>query len=149
MAAGQRSEIKRRLHDAGLRATAPRIAVLSLVMQSSRPLSHSDVVELLGSDEWDQATLYRNLVKLVEAGLLRVASRVGGIARYEASRDPDEPHLHPHFACRRCGTVACMPNTKLKVPEDASWQQALADPELQIVGLCPSCRRSRGVSLAG
>ncbi len=53
---------------AGLRSTAPRVAVLQLYYcASGRPLSHGEVLETLGHDDWDQTTLYRNLLKLEEA----------------------------------------------------------------------------------
>lgn len=138
-----REELKRRVRDAGLRATAPRIAVLDLLAGSDRPLSHSEVVEALGGDEWDQATLYRNLVKLTEARLARVASQVGGVARYEALGEHDEPHLHPHFACTDCKTVVCLHDAELVVPRDPGWREALWEAELQLVGRCPRCRRNR------
>src|SRR5690606_33450902 len=133
-------EIRGRVRDAGLRATAPRVAALHLLAGSPRPLSHSEVVEALGNGDWDQATLYRNLLKLVDANLARVASRVGGVTRYEIQSVDPEPHLHPHFACRDCGSVECMPGAELSIPRDPLWREALRDAELQVVGRCPRCR---------
>jgi Fur family transcriptional regulator, ferric uptake regulator len=138
-----RDEAKRRVQEAGLRATAPRVAVLRLLAAADKPLSHSEVVEAIGKGDWDQATLYRNLLKLVEADLARVASRVGGVARYEARGDDDSPHLHPHFSCRTCGGVECLPQAKLTGPVDRAWHQSLAEAELQLVGECPACRERR------
>ena len=77
MAELSRAEARDRIREAGLRATAPRVAVLRLLIASDKPLSHTGVVEAIGEDGWDQATLYRNLVKLVEAGLARSARRGG------------------------------------------------------------------------
>jgi Fur family transcriptional regulator, ferric uptake regulator len=138
-----REEARRRVHDAGLRATAPRVAVLQLLTESARPLSHSEVVDALGNGDWDQATLYRNLLKLVDADLAHVASRVGGITRYEVRSEDDDPHLHPHFACRDCGSVECLTGAELTPPRDPAWREALLDAELQVVGRCPSCRGRR------
>lgn len=134
-----REEAKQQIRDAGLRATAPRIAVLRLLSASQRPLSHTEVVDEVGSDDWDQATVYRNLVKLVEADLARVASNMGGVARYEARGDDDSPHLHPHFSCRSCGSVSCLPEAKLVAPVDRRWNRSLEGSELQLVGDCPDC----------
>ena len=139
-----REEAKRRVHQAGLRATAPRVAVLRLLSSSDRPLSHSDVVHAIGSDEWDQATLYRNLVKLVDAQLARVASHVGGIARYESRGEDEGPHLHPHFSCSACGAVECLPEAKLTGPISQEWHASLVEAELQLVGQCPDCRQRIG-----
>jgi Fur family transcriptional regulator, ferric uptake regulator len=135
-----REEAKRLMHEAGLRATAPRVAVLRLLAGSTRPLSHSEVLEAVGVADWDQATLYRNLIKLVEVNLARVASTAGGIARYEARGEDDGPHLHPHFSCKSCGSVECLPGATLSSPIDKSWHRSLEEAELQIIGECPSCR---------
>ena len=135
-----RDEGRRRLHEAGLRATAPRVAVLRLLHESARPLSHAEVVERIGTDEWDSATLYRNLIKLDEVGLARVASRVAGVTRFEAQEHGSDPHIHPHFACRECGAVTCLHDAKLTIPSQSAWRDALLDADLQVVGRCPSCR---------
>ncbi len=128
------------LHDAGLRATAPRVAVLRLLAESPRPLSHAEVVDTIGTDDWDAATLYRNLIKLDEVGLARVASRVGGVTRFEAQEHGAPAHVHPHFACRDCGDVTCLHDAKLTIPKNDAWRQALLDADLQVVGQCPECR---------
>jgi len=135
---------KKRLREAGMRATGPRIAVLALLDSAEKPLSHSEVVEALGEGDWDQATLYRNLLRLVEAGLARVASRVGGVARYEVRGDGDAPHLHPHFSCRSCGKVECLPEAKLAGPVSRRWHRSLKASELQLIGDCPDCLEATG-----
>lgn len=139
-----RDDAKQRIHGAGLRATAPRVAVLRLLAGAERPLSHGEVVESLGCDDWDQATLYRNLLKLAEVDLARVASQVGGVARYEARGDDDSPHLHPHFSCRSCGSVECLPEAKLTGPVNRRWNRSLETSELQLIGDCPDCLGTEG-----
>ncbi len=140
MAKLSREDGRRMLHDVGLRATAPRVAVLRLLAETDRPLSHAEVVERIGTDDWDAATLYRNLIKLDEAGLARVASRVGGITRFEAHGEDEPAHVHPHFACRDCGDVICLHEATLSIPKDEAWRDALLDADLQVVGQCPRCR---------
>ncbi|MGH1344574.1 MAG: Fur family transcriptional regulator [Nannocystales bacterium] len=141
MAKLSREEARRALHDAGMRATAPRVAVFRLLTDATRPLSHAEVVERIGTDDWDAATLYRNLIKLDEAGLARVASRVGGVTRFEAYGGDAPAHVHPHFACRECGNVTCLHDATLSIPKDDVWREALLDADLQVVGQCPSCRK--------
>ena len=133
-----RHEAKRLIHEAGLRATAPRVAVLRLLVASHKPLSHSEVIAAVGSEEWDQATLYRNLLKLVEVKLARVAGQMGGITRYEV-RAGDDPHVHPHFACKTCGEVECLPDARLAGSVNERWHRSLADSQLQLIGECPEC----------
>lgn len=139
-----RQEAKDLIHQAGLRATAPRVAVLRLLTASPKPLSHSEVVVEVGTDEWDPATLYRNLLKLVEVNLARVASKVGGVTRYEARDGDDDPHVHPHFSCQACGKVECLPGAKLAGSVEVRWHESLADSQLQLIGNCPECIEAMG-----
>ena len=117
---------------------------MRLLSDATRPLSHAEVVERIGTDDWDAATLYRNLIKLDEAKLARVASRVGGVTRFEAQGEDAPAHVHPHFACRDCGNVTCLHDATLSIPKDEAWRDALLDADLQVVGRCPSCRSQAG-----
>lgn len=125
-------------HD--MRATAPRLAVLMLLAQVDRPLSHSEVLEQLGQTDWDQATVYRNLVKLKQAGVAVVASQAGGIDRYTLSSPEDDGHRHPHFVCESCGKMACLP-TKLtsSMHMDGPWAASVQQAMVQLRGACPEC----------
>ncbi len=144
MATTSRQELRELIREAGLRVTAPRVAVLELLSTSAHPLSHREVVDTLNRAEWDRATLFRNLQKLVEVGLAEVASRAGGITRYELRKEREPAaHVHPHFACRDCGTVSCLHDAILSAPNDPRWRAAVLDADLQVVGRCPDCRRDR------
>ena len=142
MAQLSREEARRIVQEAGLRATAPRIEVLRLLSESKRPLSHSEVVDQIGTSDFDPATLYRNLVKLVEANLARIASTVGGVTRYEAREADEGPHVHPPFSCDECGMVHCLPGAILSGSVGGAWRLALKDASLQLTGTCPECRRA-------
>jgi Fe2+ or Zn2+ uptake regulation protein len=133
------AEIKTRLRELGLRVTASRVAVLRVLGDAERPLSHAEVVEVLGEDiSSDPATVYRNLVALVEIGLARVASHAAGIVRYELARGKahDTP---PHFLCDGCGVVSCLPETEVVTPKKTKWSKSLRSAEVQFVGRCPGC----------
>ena len=75
-------EARKLLHESALRATAPRLAVLRVLAEAPGPLSHTEVLDRLGETAWDPSTIYRNLVKLREAGVAPVVSRAEGIDRY-------------------------------------------------------------------
>ena len=135
-----RTLVRDELKSRGLRGTGPRVAVLLALRSSKRPLSHAEVVDALRTDEWDRATVYRNLIKLTEAGLAHLTSHAGGIARYEAARGDQEQHLHADFSCKGCGLVSCLDDAPLKLPQDPGWKRALEGAEVQVVGICPDCR---------
>lgn len=127
----------------GLRATAPRLAVITLLARQQRPLAHTEVLTALGPTDWDPATVYRNLVKLAEVGLARVVSKAEGMARYELTPrgdTADTRHTHPHFVCTDCGTVSCLPQAAVnQTPGDPAWRAAVARAEVQFRGVCPDC----------
>jgi len=133
------AETKKKIRDLGLRVTAPRLAVLGILAEAERPLSHAEVVTRLGDDvAWDRATVYRNLIALVGVSLVRVASHAGGICRYEIATD-DKQCAHPHFLCDDCGIVSCLPETEVVTPKKTKWSKSLKAAEVQFVGRCPSC----------
>jgi len=141
-----KSAIKAELHALGLRVTGPRVAVLALLRHAGRPLSHGEVAEELGTLDWDRATIFRNLVKLCEVGLVRVSSHAGGLTRYEAIREHGHEHLHAHFSCNRCGRVECLAGAELPLLADLGWREAVRDAEVQVLGTCPTCRQHDGLT---
>jgi Fur family ferric uptake transcriptional regulator len=134
------AEAKRCLRDLGLRVTAPRMGVVGVLESAERPLSHAEVVSRLGGDAslWDRATIYRNLVALVRAGLLRIASHAGGVCRYELAR-VRKNCSHPHFVCDDCGEVSCLPEAEVVTRKKTKWAKSLRAAEVQFVGRCPAC----------
>ena len=131
---------KQILKESGLRVTAPRVAVLNLLQEASSPLSHSEVLNLLGETDWDPATIYRNLVKLKESGITSVVSRAAGIDRYAIADEQEGHRQHPHFVCDDCGKVACVPGEiKIEGTMEGAWAAAIEKAMIQLRGECPEC----------
>jgi Fur family ferric uptake transcriptional regulator len=132
-------ELRAAIRATGLRATPSRIAVLELVRASDAPMSHGDVADLLASQAWDRATIYRNLTDLAEVGLARRTDMGDHVWRFEAVTD-DHDAQHPHFVCTECGTVECLPEIELvvrraKAPRAIRQRQV----EVHVRGLCDAC----------
>ena len=132
-----------RLRANGLRSTAPRRAVLSVLEGAGSPLSHNDVVERLA--EWDRATLFRNLVALADAGLVRRIDIGDRVWRYELVNH-EEAQGHAHFTCTECGTVECIDGVEIRVapPVRAMHAPGKADLtpenlEIHLRGKCTDC----------
>ncbi len=126
------------LREHGLRVTAPRVAVLQLLAAAERPLSHTEVLRGLGDADWDPATVYRNLVKLREAGVAAIVTHAGGVDRYTlAGMGHDR---HPHFLCRDCGRILCVPTGAVgAVAPGGVWSASLRAATVQLEGTCPAC----------
>jgi len=128
------------LRAAGLRVTAPRVAVLEAV--AAKPHSTADDVagmvrQALGSVSTQ--AVYDVLRACVDAGLIRRIEPAGSSARYE-TRIADNHH---HVVCRVCGRIAdvdcvvgespCLHHTKVDGFE-------VDEAEIVFWGTCNECR---------
>jgi Fur family transcriptional regulator, stress-responsive regulator len=130
------------LRDAGLRVTAPRLAVLDVL--SEHPHATAAAVARLVRAEYRTVStqaVYDVLTACTEAGLLRRIEPAGSAARYE-TRTGDNHH---HLVCRRCGRttdVDCVIGARpcLTPGEDAGY--LVDEAEVVFWGLCPSCQHA-------
>ena len=130
------------LRGAGLRVTAPRLAVL-LSVTSGR--QHRDAEAIADAARTRLGTLstqavYDNLHILEQAGLVRRIQPSGHPARYEA-RVGDNHH---HIVCRRCGLTADVDCTVGAAPclePSADHGFVVQAAEVTFWGLCPQCQQ--------
>jgi Fe2+ or Zn2+ uptake regulation protein len=130
------------LRAAGLRVTAPRLAVLEAVVADP----HADVHRITAAARSTLGTLSKQAVydilrAFVGAGLVRQIQPAGGPARYEA-RVGDNHH---HLVCRRCGAIADVDcevgNSPCLEPSDTA-DYHIDEAEVTHWGLCPACQDS-------
>jgi Fur family ferric uptake transcriptional regulator len=137
------ADLREQLRAAGLRATAARVAVLRVLAGRATASSHPEITAARAEDGWDRATLYRNLVDLTEAGILRRVDLGDHVWRYELAGPADQAHDdldHPHFLCTECGDVACLPDFVLPVPAGAVPAAVRAGKvSIQLRGRCDKC----------
>jgi Fur family ferric uptake transcriptional regulator len=136
-------ELRRQIRAAGLRATAPRLAVLRGLIQAATPRSHADLMEQLAPEGWDRATVYRNLTDLTEAALVRRSDLGDHVWRFELRRE-DGAHAggqHPHFLCNECGDIVCLPGESVEIKPARGAPHALRKKavEIQVRGRCDRC----------
>lgn len=127
------------LQQHSLKNTKLRKAVLSVLMQSDKGLSHQDLSQALEVD-FDRVTLFRTLHAFEESGILHKIIDPNGIAKYAYSGQQEaNKHCHAHFICLQCGQVFCLneiyPLEKAIVPP--GFQKQTID--VQIKGLCQKC----------
>ena len=135
-----KDDIRVMLTEYDLRGTAPRLAVVTVLDRATKPLSHSEVLNVLGEIDWDPATIFRNLIKLREAGVALVVSRIDGIDRYILKTKQNDMHHHPHFSCDDCGELTCLPgDVTTAAGLEGPWIQAVQRASVQFRGQCPNC----------
>lgn len=81
------------------------------------------------------ATIYNNVNRLWETGLIRRISIEGMPDRY------DRIKRHDHLVCRHCGKLADISFEDLTVPLRRTVGEDFLYYDLKVVYLCPSCRK--------
>jgi Fur family ferric uptake transcriptional regulator len=121
-----------------LRATGSRLAVMRCLAVFQRPASHQEVMDAIGGEGWDRATVYRILSDLADAHLLHRFDPGDHIWRFELhedhSHDDGEPQVH--FLCVTCGTVTCLEGVEIRAPKGPTGSRW---DDVQIRGRCGDC----------
>lgn len=130
-----------RLRAAGLRVTAPRLAVLDALERStghpSAEAISGDVRTRIGSISTQ--AVYGILDVFTAAGIVRRIEPAGGPARFEA-RVGDNHH---HIVCRRCGTTAdidCVVGSPPCLQPSDTLGFVIDEAEVTFWGICQPCQ---------
>ena len=126
------------LRKAGLKATLPRLKILSILEQhADRHLSAEEVYRALLSagDEVGIATIYRVLTQFEAAGLVIRHNFAEGHAVFEI----DSGEHHDHIVCADCGTIiefidATIERRQLQIAKRHGF--TLTDHSLVLHGRC-------------
>lgn len=92
----------RRLREAGLRVTAPRLAILDALEGDWRHPGAEEIYESLspGHPSLSLSTVYLTLEAFVRTGLIRKVSGTDGRLRVDGTLQD-----HDHAVCQSCGTI--------------------------------------------
>ena len=133
------------LRDAGLKATKPRLAIVSFLFHEHGPFTLDEIFQHLGARDMDLTTVYRTAQSLEKAGMLTRCEFRDGIARFEFKADGQMMEHHHHVICRKCKKVA-----SIEFCLSEEWRSALAkmgysDPDhtLEFFGICKTCQPKR------
>ncbi len=86
------------------------------------------------------ATIYNNVNKLWEAGLIRRISIEGMPDRY------DRLKRHDHLVCKICGKLADISFEDLTIPLRRTLGEDFLYYDLKVVYLCPTCRKNKNTA---
>ena len=143
------SIFKEYLLQKGYKNTQQRLHILRAFLEFE---GHCAAEELLsaarGQDpSVSQATVYRTLKLLCDAGLARELHFGDGLARFERRLDAAEHH--DHLICEHCGlTIEFFSAGIERMQEELARQHNFAPTRhrLYLYGLCPACRALSTVS---
>lgn len=134
--------LKQALRSVGLRSTTARVAVLEYFHARPGAHAHAEVVEALARRAFDRATVYRVLLVLSEAKLLRGTIHTDRIRRFELARPDETGAAHQaELVCSTCGATSPLPGARLQLDDDAVAPRALLRQEflLRVVLRCDAC----------
>lgn len=136
-------DLQQRLRRAGLRVTAPRLAVLTALKDLTPHQNAETIAEAARARLGTLSTqaVYDNLRTLSEAGLVRRIEPAGSAALYEL-RVGDNHH---HLVCRECGEthdVDCVIGDAPCLQPSAAYGFVVDEAEVTFWGLCPRCQET-------
>ena len=140
-----RVDLAAAVRTAGLRVTAPRVAVLSEVAEGKH-VTADQIAQAVRDRVGTISTqaVYDVLGALTRAGLVRRIEPAGSPARYE-TRVGDNHH---HVVCRSCGAITdvdcVVGDPPCLTPADASGF-IIDEAEVTFWGLCPTCQTTSHV----
>jgi Fe2+ or Zn2+ uptake regulation protein len=130
------------LRSRGLKATPQRLALLTVLAESNRPLALHDIETAEETKHVNQSTLYRAVKDCTEAGIIRPVNLRHTHAHYEMVSEDE----HHHLICTVCGTVENFVSTVCSTIErDALKVSTLftevSDHSFEFYGICTHCAR--------
>lgn len=136
--------IAKLLEERGIRATANRILVAVALADAGRPLSMTELEDLIGSV--DKSGIFRSLSIFKENHLVHTIEDSEG-TRYELCLSHDSGHdddTHIHFYCERCHRTFCLENIHIP-PVGLPKGYEARTSNYVLKGICPYCN---GYSIA-
>ncbi|MFN8053478.1 MAG: transcriptional repressor [Acidimicrobiales bacterium] len=138
------SEAASRLVSVDQRFTPNRRSLVDILSRADRPLTMPELLDR--GDGLAQSSVYRNLVVLEEAGVVRRIVTNDEFARYELAEDLTGHHHH-HLVCTACGSVedVTVPGEIEAVLDDGLERLAAANGftvdghQLDLLGRCRDC----------
>ena len=136
-----RKELQKLLRDNNFRSTEGRLALLSALKKSHKPLP----VETLGkqiASRLDEVNVYRALESFVRAGIARRVDLQHGHAHYELAHGD-----HHHIVCTSCDKVEDFTGCEYgklvgKALKQTRGFAKVTNHSLELFGLCNTCAKA-------
>ena len=130
------------LHEADLRATPARIALMNFLESSDKPMDVQTMIEFLQKRDikTDPATVFRIVNMFTEKGLTKQIQLNEGKFRYELASKED----HHHLICNHCGSIEdisdCGVDTLTKEIQTKK-KFKVTSHSLEFYGICANCEK--------
>ncbi|NOZ26301.1 MAG: transcriptional repressor [Nitrospirae bacterium] len=134
------------LADRGMRMTNQRGLILDAFLRTEKHLSPEELYGLIRRKDRSigQATVYRTLKLLSEAGLAREVDFGDGVLRYEHSYGHEH---HDHIICERCHRNMEVVDERIEELQERLAKKygfRLTGHKMYLYGICRECRKKQG-----
>lgn len=134
-------DCKEELREVDLRATPARLAVMSFLEKTGKPVDVNSVIDYLNANgiKTDPATVFRTMNTLAQRGIIATVHFQEGKARYELASKED----HHHLICENCGKVEdvtdkIIPTLEKEIRVKRNFK--VLKHSLEFFGLCKLCQ---------
>lgn len=142
-----REQFKKLLKQNGLKITAQRLEVLSVLASCpDKHLTAEEIYELVkvGCPDIGLATVYRTIQLLLELSVIDRINLDDGCVRYEIGNlgAGPEKHHHHHLICVECGKVTSFEDDLLEELEEKIERTtgfSIVNHEVKLYGICKEC----------
>ncbi len=134
------------LQEYGLKKTAGRMAMLKVLLEADKPLSHREICAALDSLYYDPVSVYRSLESFIEAGFVHKVEDDNRGWLFALCVCQENNHCHPHFFCRSCGNCECLKNYKIPAISGLDNNYIVEEQRYYIKGICSDCKGISGSS---
>jgi len=127
------------LQSVNLRQTAPRLAILRVLLNADSPLTQEQIADQIGPDAPNKTTIYRTLTHLVETNLVHQVYLEDRTWHFELAHQCGTHQCHPHFKCSECLRTQCLTGIHsplVELPDGFQMQRQ----QVHIEGICPDCQ---------
>lgn len=125
------------LKSKGLKKTAQRVMLISLLQKKEVALTEEDIKQDMG-ELYDRITFYRTVQTLLDAELIHRITIDNRTVKYALNEPSSNVHNHMHFFCKKCHSVICIGETP-EIKYDLPVRYKGEDYEVLIKGICAKC----------
>jgi len=139
----ERAVLEEYLRDRGLKMTGSRETVLEAFLRIERHVTAEELLEAArrADPSIGQATVFRTINLLADAGLAREACSGDGTRRFEHAYRHEH---HDHLVCVACGAVVEFSDAAIERAQEAVYRAHGFEPvghRMELKGLCRSCAK--------
>jgi Fur family transcriptional regulator, ferric uptake regulator len=130
------------LRACGLKQTAGREALLKVLLNAGKPLSHKEICAELQTLRYDPVSVYRSLETFIASGIVHRVEDENRTWMFALCTCDGGSHCHPHFFCRSCGKCECLKGYQMPEIPGLQDRYIVEEKRFYVKGICGTCNAS-------